>query len=171
MADASALSLRTIQRVENNGTGSPETIKALASCLEIKLSELFHSESEKTKSYFKAKGTALLSLIVTLGSGLFLTSASIASDISISAKEMEAPLNESIQIYRNNVEIFVPKSVPLTVSTESIWENELASVAEGSVEVKLEDFTVLANKAIIVKMEKGIKITTDYAEQHFHKAE
>lgn len=167
LADASGLSLRTIQRVENNATGSLETIKALASCFELNVNQLFVPEKQKVKSYFKAKIAALSSLFLAFLSTLFLTSATMASDISISAEQMKSSQNENFQIFRHNVEIFVPHSISFEVLTDAMWGNESASVAERRVEIKLEDSTLVINKAIILKTEQGVKITSDYAEQHF----
>ncbi|MCJ8294648.1 MAG: helix-turn-helix domain-containing protein [Colwellia sp.] len=53
LADVSAVSLRTIQRVENNDSGSLETVKALASCFELDVAKLFKAEMTVKKKHSK----------------------------------------------------------------------------------------------------------------------
>lgn len=52
LADVSGLSLRTIQRVENQGQGSMETCSAPCSVLEMERSRLF--ESPPSDAFFRA---------------------------------------------------------------------------------------------------------------------
>jgi transcriptional regulator with XRE-family HTH domain len=58
LATAAGLNLRTVQRIENVGTASLESAKALAAALEIELADLKHSP-EKLMSTFEYKTVVL----------------------------------------------------------------------------------------------------------------
>jgi len=177
LADACGVSMRTIQRVENNGSGSLETIKALASCFELDVSKLFgvvpdakqqvepviKTPTKITKQ--KSKVVALCSMALALmSSAIFITPTSMASDITILAQKVSTNTSENYMVYNNNVEIFLPAGTVFEVSSYSNEQITNGSVFSGSVEVYLDDSTLLMNKAIITKMENGTKITTDYAK-------
>jgi transcriptional regulator with XRE-family HTH domain len=180
LADASAVSLRTIQRVENNGSGSLETIKALASCFELDVAMLFEPESKietvtvaediKNKSKLKPKIAGLCSLFIALiSSVLFIVPTSIASNITVSAEKITTNTNEGYSIYSNDVVIFLPKDIHYEVLIDSNWEVNSSSLSSGSVKIYLKNSVVFIDKASITKMESGTKITTDYAK--FSKSE
>jgi transcriptional regulator with XRE-family HTH domain len=58
LATAAGLNLRTIQRIENEGTASLQSIKAIASALEVGLEDLKHIP-EKTMRKFEYKTVIL----------------------------------------------------------------------------------------------------------------
>jgi len=178
LADASAVSLRTIQRVENNGSGSLETIKALASCFELNVAMLFEPESKiktvvediKKNSKLKPKIAGLCSLFIALiSSVLFIVPTSMASNITVSAQKITTNTNKGYSVYSNNVVIFLPKDIHYEVLIDSNWEANSSSLSSGSVKIYLENSVVFIDKASITKMESGTKITTDYAK--FSKSE
>jgi transcriptional regulator with XRE-family HTH domain len=173
LADVSAVSMRTIQRVENNGSGSLETIKALASCFELDVAMLFEPESKietvvediKKNSKLKPKIAGLCSLFIALiSSVLFIVPTSMASNITVSAEKSTTNTNEGYSVYSNNVVIFLPKDIHYKVSIDSNWEVNSSSLSSGSVKIYLENSVVFIDKASITKMESGTKITTDYAK-------
>ncbi len=171
LADASAVSLRTIQRVENNGSGSLETIKSLASCFELDVSGLFETEVSLIKNQSninpkaKSKIVAIFSFIIALLSSVFfLTPSSMASDVIIKSQKMQVSANKEYRVYSNNVEIFLPNKVVFEVLIDSKWETETPSIASGSVKIYLEHSVVFIDKAIITRVASGTKITTDYAK-------
>jgi len=175
LADASVVSLRTIQRVENNGTGSLETIKALASCFELDVNELYENENENenetrtetraNKFQIKSKLAVACSLIIALfGSSMFLTSSSMASSMTISAQKMLTSKNNDYYLYSNNVEIFLPNDVIFELLIDSRWETDTPSIANGSVKIHLEKSVIYIDKASIIRTEHGTKITSNYAK-------
>ncbi|MBB1269711.1 helix-turn-helix transcriptional regulator [Shewanella sp. SR44-3] len=170
LADASGVSLRTIQRVENNGTSSLETVKALASCLELEVSSLFVPDIIPRKAHYRTKVAVLSSLVIAIFSNvLFLSPSSVASDISIKSQKIESSINNDYRVFSQGVEIFLPKDVTYEVLIDSQWETDTPSVASGSVKIYLAGSVILIDKAIISKMENGTKITTDYAKlSKFH---
>jgi transcriptional regulator with XRE-family HTH domain len=165
LADASAVSLRTIQRVENNGSGSLETVKALASCFELDVAKLFQPEIPLKKNHTKPKIAILSSMIAAIFSSvLFLVPSTMASDIKIHSDKVITSTNNDYRVYSNNVEIFLPKTLTYEVLVDSKWETATPEIASGSVKIYLENSVVFIEKAIITKTEKGTKITTNYAK-------
>ncbi|MBA6373485.1 helix-turn-helix transcriptional regulator [Colwellia sp. BRX8-4] len=169
LADASVVSLRTIQRVENNGTGSLETIKALASCFELDVNELYENdtrtETRANKNPVKSKLVVACSLIIALfGSSMFLTSSSMASSMTISAQKVLTSKNNDYHLYSNNVEIFLPNDVIFELLIDSKWETDTPSIANGTVKIHLEKSVIYIDKASIIRTEHGTKITANYAK-------
>jgi len=169
LADASVVSLRTIQRVENNGTGSLETVKALASCFELDVNELYENETRtETKStnvQVKTRLAIACSLIIALfGSSMFLTSSSMASSMTISAQKVTTSKNNDYHLYSDSVEIFLPNDVTFELLIDSKWETDTPSIANGSVKIHLEKSVIYIDKASIIRTEHGTKITANYAK-------
>jgi transcriptional regulator with XRE-family HTH domain len=169
LADASVVSLRTIQRVENNGTGSLETIKSLASCFELDVNELYENdtrtETRANKNPAKSKLAVACSLIIALfGSSMFLTSSSMASSMTISAQKVLTSKNNDYHLYSNNVEIFLPNDVIFELLIDSKWETDTPSIVNGTVKIHLEKSVIYIDKASIIRTEHGTKITANYAK-------
>jgi transcriptional regulator with XRE-family HTH domain len=176
LADASAVSLRTIQRVENNGSGSLETIKALASCFELDVDMLFEpkieviNKNQKSKAKTKPQIVALCSFILALlSSVLFIVPTSMASNITINAENIKTNSHEGYSIYTNNVVIFLPKGMPHKVLIDSNWEADSSSSSSGGIKIYLDHSIISIDKASITTTESGTKITTEYAK--FSKSE
>ncbi|MBU2714321.1 helix-turn-helix transcriptional regulator [Zooshikella harenae] len=169
LADVSALSLRTIQRVENEGSGSLETVKALAACFELDTNELFVLEESRESSFdskIKAKLVAMWSAVITIfvGGLLFFVQSTMAFDLEISADQIESSAENNYQLYRGNVEIFVPAGITVEVESDELWGTDAASVVTSSVKVELDGATLVIGDGVVIKDDKGTKITTDYAE-------
>ena len=169
LADVSALSLRTIQRVEKEGTASHETVKALAASFEMDANELLVQEESSENSIgisFKTKLATMCSsiIVVFVSAILFFVQPTMASSIEISADQIESSDENNAQLFSGNVEIFVPEDLTFEVESDELWGTEAASVVTGSVKVMLEDATLVVGDGVLIKVDKGIKITTDYAE-------
>ncbi|HAS6485665.1 helix-turn-helix domain-containing protein [Vibrio parahaemolyticus] len=169
LADVSALSLRTIQRVEKEGTGSHETVKALAACFELDANELLVREEARVNSFeinIKTKLAAMCSSIIVIfvSAIMFFVQPTMALDMEISADQIESSDENNYQLFSGNVEIFVPEEVAFEVESDELWGTDTASVVTGSVEVVLDDSTLVVGDGVIIKVDKGVKITTDYAE-------
>ena len=176
LADASAVSLRTIQRVENNGSCSLETIKALASCFELDVDMLFEpkiaviKKNPKSKAKTKPKIVAFFSIILALlSSVLFIVPTSMASNITINSENIKTNTNEGYSIYTNNVVIFLPKGMPHKVLIDSNWEANSSSSPRAGIKIYLDHSIITIDNASITTTESGTKITTEYAK--FSKAE
>lgn len=171
LADVSALSLRTIQRVEKEGTGSPETVKALAACFELNVNELLVQEESKRdvfKINIKTKRVTMWSSFIAIFVSvvLFFVQPTMAFDIEISADKIEISDENNYQLYSGNVDIFVPEEITFEVESDELWGTDTASVVTGSVKVELDEAILMVSDGVIIKVDKGVKITTDYAELH-----
>lgn len=171
LADVSALSLRTIQRVEKEGTGSPETVKALAACFELNVNELLVQEESKRdvfKINIKTKRVTMWSSFIAIFVSvvLFFVQPTMAFDIEISADKIEISDENNYQLYSGNVDIFVPEEITFEVASDELWGTDTASVVTGSVKVELDEAILIVSDGVIIKVDKGVKITTDYAELH-----
>lgn len=167
LAEVSDVSLRTIQRVENNGTGSLETVKALASCFELDVNMLFTLEIEAANRHSNSKSriAVICSLVIALLSSVFfIVPASVAKDITITAEDIETNNNEGYVTYSKNVEIFFSKDIPYEVLVDSKWESNSSSINSRSVKIYLESSIIFIEKAFITKVDNGTKITADYAK-------
>jgi DNA-binding XRE family transcriptional regulator len=187
LADASAVSLRTIQRVENNGSGSLETIKSLASCFELDVNALFEIETDietqpakiqptkvqpVVKSWrlkSKSKVAVACSLgVALLSSVLLLSPLSMASNIGMAAQEngtssitdSDMANNAEHHIYSHEVEMFLPKDVLVEVLIGAKWETEITPKVSGSVKIYLKNSVLFIDKATLTKTARGTKVTT-----------
>ncbi|MBT0033262.1 hypothetical protein [Vibrio alginolyticus] len=84
--------------------------------------------------------------------------------LDISADQIESSDENNYQLFSGNVEIFVPEEVAFEVESDELWGTNTASVVTGSVKVVLDESTLIVGDGVIIKVDKGIKITTDYAE-------
>ena len=83
LAEAAGLALRTIQRVENSGSGSFETAKALAAVLELDVADLrARGGGTVPRSHSKVRYVAAAAAVV-LGLFAFLTRSAIAGQVAL----------------------------------------------------------------------------------------
>lgn len=163
LAEVSALSLRTIQRVENNGSGSLETIKALAASFELSANILFVQKAEPIES--KPKMAAFFAFIMAIVSSVFfIVPVSMASDITITAENQGVNSDEGYISFSDNVEIFVPNDINYEVKVNSNLESSNTSDSNTSVKIYLNNATVFIEQATISKEANGVRITTDSAK-------
>jgi transcriptional regulator with XRE-family HTH domain len=110
----SGLSLRTIQRVENEGKASLETLKSLASTFEINHNELvFGPENRKGTP---RKLAASVALIISLMTSILLISTSTASPrIEVRSTEMQISHDQKTNIFLGDVSFVIPDMVPFEV--------------------------------------------------------
>lgn len=153
LSDISNLSLRTIQRVENNGTGSNETIQSLASAFDINVRELLVvSETASKKAPMSIKNKGVLATIVAMSmSCIFYMSVSSANEIEIKADERFSQ-NDTTEIFSGNVGISIPKGKDMEVNALELWTSGDATFVQGEVNInvgttviKFEQGTLLDN--------------------------
>lgn len=121
LSEVCGVSLRTIQRVENSGNSSFETVKALASCLEIELEFLIQKEKPKPLRNnglnFK-KAIGLSSLMLGICGSLVLTSTTTAaSDIEVLSRQITSSKDTKINVYSGDVSIFIPQNLNFTIAS------------------------------------------------------
>lgn len=83
LAQVSGLGLRTIQRIESTGFASYESVKAIASCLELPVSELIEESSKAKFSKFSSSSVKKLKILTStslVGLFVFLLARGVAAD-------------------------------------------------------------------------------------------
>lgn len=73
LAKVSGLGLRTIQRLESKGTGSQESLKALASVFEVNANTLFWPDEKFSPYKHKQLGITALSVTAIIGALIIIT--------------------------------------------------------------------------------------------------
>ncbi|GHF96255.1 helix-turn-helix transcriptional regulator [Thalassotalea marina] len=175
LADVSGLSLRTIQRVENNGTGSLETIKSLAACFEIKVDSLYQEQpstlnkSANTQTTIVRKGNiqvlSFTTMLLVLACYILLkTPNSYASNIKIKAQEVKIHKKGDVAEFYNDVSIEVGRGV--TFEIDSYEEVEMTD--KSMFVIKLPDSEIIVHQIKIEVSETGLVIHTDYAKKFSH---
>lgn len=175
LAEVSGLSLRTIQRVENQSKGSRETITALASVFDLNAAELLVQEkpypvtdASETKLSVppSTKIVAIFALFFSAFATLIWVPTSVASDVQIKADE--SSFDEPVEHFDGNVEIAIPFGFDTSIEGGKMWSAGEASVFEGNVNVDIDindrkHFKFLLQNAVVVQTEEGISISADNA--------
>jgi len=166
LATASDVSLRTIERVENEGVASLETVKALAACFELNVTLLMVEEVIVSKVNRKPKIIILSStLIALICSALLLVPTSMASNAEYhvdAAIVIQSEANDETSYYQN-VEILLPKSIKHTIITNVQWQTE-SPLVSGNTKLLLPESIVFLKKATIATTHKGTTITASFAK-------
>lgn len=91
LADVSGLSLRTVQRIENNGSGSPDSIKAIAMAFELIPGDLMESVPEITASPTSVtkRKKALIAVTCVLASLVLIAPLTLLSETGTTATSDE----------------------------------------------------------------------------------
>ena len=173
LAQVSGLSLRTIQRVENNGTGSMETVKSLAASFEIKVDTLYVNNANLTKadqSEVLVKNTKVNTHFLSVTSVFFVlvcyvvlqTPISFAAGVEVSAKQVTFNAKEGYVEYGKEVSI----SIPAGVTFEIIAEPANKTVNESVFIIKLPKATLMAHQIKVKQSQSTIVIEADYAKYY-----
>ncbi len=148
----SGVSLRTIQRVENEGNTSIETLKSLASAFELDFKNLI-IKSPKPYRLLKNSVTSF-ALLFSLVVSIFLTSSTTASTgIEIQAEKLTISRDKKETIYMGNVIMVIPSAVPFEISTIENHSGEgyqLKITTDGS--------SFLALDARITRVDNGLEV-------------
>jgi len=165
LSEACSVSLRTIQRVENSGNSSFETIKALAACFEIDLNTLIYKEKvepKKASGFNFKKAIGFSSLVLSICGSVLLTSATTAaSNIEVISKSIASSHDRKTNIYSDNVSIFIPQDIEFTIVS---IKNKTALEPQYQFEIHLDSGVVLVSEAKILMREDGVKVLTEKAK-------
>lgn len=148
----SGVSLRTIQRVENEGNTSIETLKSLASAFELDFQNLLF-KSPKPNMVLK-NAIASFALLFSLVMSIFLTSSTTASTgIEIQAEKLTVSKDKKETTFVGNVIMVIPSAVPFEISTIENHSSEgyqLKITTDGS--------SFLALDARITRLDTGLEV-------------
>lgn len=165
LSDVSNLSLRTIQRVENNGTASNETIQSLASAFDVNVADLLVTDepsANKSKVNWRKKGI-LATFGVTLLSCITYVSVVNANDIEINADERFSQ-DGIFETFKGNVGISIPKGKAMELNAQELWTSGDATfiqggakVIVGSTSIRFENGTLLVSEGVyLINTEEAV---------------
>ncbi len=154
LADLTGLSLRTIQRIENNGNASYESIKSLASVFEIPAEVLV---DERNNSGLALKLSLLSSLVVSF---LYFTMASaqpVMLDVAVNSAQKNLASVQLLNESGEESELRIDKLLKVTFIAEATGDKKL------KIKVKAYEFTadgdrLLGSPAIITSDRKAASI-------------
>ncbi|MEC8374762.1 MAG: helix-turn-helix transcriptional regulator [Pseudomonadota bacterium] len=148
----SGVSLRTIQRVENEGNTSIETLKSLASAFETDFNSLIFRSPQPNKVLKKT--ITSFALLFSLATCVFLTSTTTASPgIDVQAEKMIVSQDKRNTTFLGDVIMVIPSTAPFEISTienHSSKSSQLKITTDGS--------TFLISDARITRVETGLEI-------------
>lgn len=169
LSEVANLSLRTIQRVEKNGKGSPETIQAIAAAFETSTQTLLFSPtcSDDNKSLRKT-GWMAGGIISTVGAAFLImatfSSVSQASNIELKAKEMQSDKKLTKDIFKGDVEILIPTGMEVEFDGGDVWQSGDISVFTEEVKISVNHLLIVVKKGTLLYSESGLLLNTEYAE-------
>ncbi len=168
LAEICDVSLRTIQRVENNGNASQETAKALAAAFSEDVAKLLVNKQEELNSFNSISVAEHLvimcSVAVSLMSfAIFLVPVTSANGLKISAVKTQYATDGRGTEYMGNVLISVPANTELQVFSKKSWNAEGVALFSGEVSVSFDDTTIHLNDASIHNNEGTSQINSTYA--------
>ena len=172
LAEVCGLSLRTIQRVENTGIGSYETLRALASSFDVDLKVITQGGSEQsvievegnTRGHKKGRLLVFCSLVLSFFIGGFIASSATAlPSLEVMSRSVQI-LEDRKVVYVDDVIITVPAEVSFELSTT---HNALINNDSGIYKLALtvNDLgTLLLSDASVTRTDEGVRIETQQAK-------
>jgi transcriptional regulator with XRE-family HTH domain len=157
LSTVSGVSIRTVQRVENEGKSSVETIKSLAGAFDTDFRTLLHRPDKPQKH--KLLAAKYLFAIISLISTLVVTSSTTAATgIEVKADSVAVSSDQTITTFTGGVVITIPDNVSF-----EIFVNKNSSQA-GQLTIKSEHNRFIAKDALITRVEDGLQINAGEVE-------
>ena len=158
LSDVSGVSLRTIQRVENEGNTSVETLKSLASSFETDFNNLILTSPPANN--LRKKTTFSFVLFLCLAMSVFITSTTTASPgVEIQAEKIIVSQDERETTFLGNVSMVIPSGVPFEIST--IESHPVESQHAYQLKIITEDSSFLVSDARITNVEIGLEVVAE----------
>ncbi|MDX1538294.1 helix-turn-helix transcriptional regulator [Arsukibacterium sp.] len=161
LADVCDVSLRTIQRAENDGNASYETQKALCSAFEIDVKDIaFREKRDDGKNRPTKKPLFILSFIFILFGSALVTTVSIASTgVTVQAESVVVSRDQNTVTYSGDVTVFIPEEEPFEMSLLKS-DNVTDGPNQFNLRIVNNKMVLLVADPKITKVDKKIKITT-----------
>jgi transcriptional regulator with XRE-family HTH domain len=151
----SGVSLRTIQRVENEGSTSVETLKSLASVFETDFNNLIFKSS--LPNGVLKKTTASFALLFSLAVSFFLTSTTTASPgVELLADKITVSQDKMETTFIGKVIMKIPSTIPFEITTIDSHSNEYNDAYQLKITTEESSFLVL--DAQITSIDTGLEL-------------
>ncbi|MDP4537970.1 helix-turn-helix transcriptional regulator [Alkalimonas collagenimarina] len=161
LADVCDVSLRTIQRAENDGNASYETQKALCSAFEIDVKDIaLREKREGGKNSPTKKPFFILSFIFALfGSALVATVSTASTGVIVQAESVALSRDQNTVTYSGDVIVLIPEEELFEMS---VLKNGLVTDEPNQFNLRIvnNNMELLVADPKITKVDKKIKITT-----------
>jgi len=122
LSDVSGVSLRTIQRVENNSSASYETLKALAAGFGLEASKLVDNSDSPAAPFLRspaAKAMGVCAFIISIVGGMLLVpDETNATALSIQSKSIVDSKDDISSEFKDDVVIDIPEHMKYTINNE-----------------------------------------------------
>ena len=171
VADISGLSLRTIQRIEKNGSGSNETLMALASAFDCTTQDLISEAPSRPntsrKRYPLGWASAATALIVFIGTLVLPASAEpVMMDVAIRANNNELTRVHLLTESDDEAEIMIAGQLKLILTPKRIPDNRVRLLFELSRHQQDQGFVRIATPSIITghQVPALVRVETDDKE-------
>ncbi|MDH5629291.1 MAG: helix-turn-helix domain-containing protein [Gammaproteobacteria bacterium] len=159
LADVSGLSLRTIQRIESNGSSSIESAKSLAAVFEIKVEDI------KNHKYnlFKQKAMIASTFMLLILSGLFLLPANVQPimvDLVLLSENKELANVQLLNEENKSSEMIVTNEIKIEVKSE-ITHDKKIKISTWLYNISKGRHTLLATPTVITEHQQTAEIRFD----------
>ena len=149
------VSLRTIQRIENEGNASFDTLKAIASAFDTEVNKITQKPSRIKAVHARLSASALVIGSVLLS--IFITSSTTAATgIEIQAKTISQSKDKSETDFTGEVSMFIPHNEPFNIAT--VRRDAQSSNNFFQLRITAENATFLVRDAEITMAEEGVQI-------------
>ena len=179
LSDVCGLSLRTIQRVENNGSGSFDTLQSLAASFDVRADSLMVKEQpdgedqakktepacqsldRKSRTFNFKKAISSTAVLLSLLGGIVLTSSSSAAfGITINANTIVTSEDRTTDTFIGKVQILIPENIAFTI----LSGNRLNPAESSSnITVQTDIGTLVIADAEITSVPEGLSISANKA--------
>ncbi|QPG07214.1 helix-turn-helix transcriptional regulator [Salinimonas marina] len=157
----SGVSLRTIQRVENEGNASLETVKSLASAFETEIQSITQQPA-KVKT-FRGSALATMAFFTTIIFGVLATSSTTAATgIEIQSDAVRQSHDKTETKFEGGVSVFIPASMAFEIST--IEKSEVLADEPYQLRLVSENMKLAILDARIINTDEGIMIIANEAK-------
>lgn len=149
---ASGVSIRTVQRVENEGNASIETMKSLAGAFDTDFRSLQIRHTKPKR--FKSTASKYFFLIVSLISTLVITSATTAAtSVQVRSESVVVSSDQRTTTFSGGVVLTIPDETAFEITVDK------AHLAVGQMLIRTEETTFIATDAKIERVNRGIQIS------------
>ena len=151
----SGVSLRTIQRVENEGNASLETVKSIASAFETDI-QTITKEPAKAKT-FHSSALAAMAFFATIVFGVLATSSTTAATgIEIQSDTVRQSYDKTETGFKGGVSVFIPENMAFEIS--AIEHNDVLSDEPYQLRLTSKGMALSIQNARIIRADEGVII-------------
>lgn len=167
LAEVCDLSLRTIQRVENTGQASQETIKAIAAAFDLDVAMLLLGPptppNVSALSRIRKFAIASTAIVAMASTAFLMVPASTADEFVVTANTINVSRYNDETVYRGDVEISLSGENEMIVESKESWVDDGVSHFSGTVTIRFGKTVVYLGDAAVSNDGNVTRVLSDYA--------